>query len=126
MILVHSKNPTVDPYGAQRVIMAYLAKQRNGQAGQPEIEAHVLAECQCHAIGQLEGLRNQGAIEPLDGSPSVLRLTAEGREWCREAGFLRKRANVMEDATDEPNEPEEQPAAPKKRGRPRRDTPAAE
>lgn len=127
MILVHEKG-AMDPYGAQRVIMAYIASQKNARAGQPEITAHVLATCQAHAISPLENLRNQGAIEPVVDNPTLFRLTEEGREWCAENGIGRKHKPAQEapEDHDEQDATTEQPARPKKRSRPRSATPAPE
>lgn len=127
MILVHAKG-SVDPHGVQRTIMEYLARQKSGIAGQPEITAHVLAECQAHAIQHLEALHNSGAIAPQAHAPGLFSLTPAGREWCAENGVkVRKAAqsdSSQEEPTNDPSEPQD--AQPKKRGRPRRQAAAPE
>lgn len=128
MILVHAKGST-DPHGVQRTIMEYLARAKNYTAGQPEITAHVLAECQAHAIQHLESLHNSGAIAPQSHAPSLFALTPAGREWCRENNVkMRKVAQIDDESQEEQQDdasstPESEP---KKRGRPRRAAPAAE
>lgn len=125
MILVHEKG-AMDPYGAQRAIVTYIASQKLGRAGQPEITAHVLATCQCHAIGQLENLRNQGAIDTIQDNPSMFKLTEAGREWCQEQGIGRKHKPVQDAQEDHQDDSSEAEPKPRKRGRPRREAPAPE
>jgi len=127
MILVHEKGFT-DPNGVQRTIMAYMARQKNHRAGQPEITAHVLAECQAHAISHLEALNNSGAITTLPDNPTMFRLTEEGREWCAEHGMIRTRKPAQDATDEEDTQDAAEPAAPgpAKRGRPRRQAPAPE
>lgn len=126
MILVHEKGFT-DPNGVQRTIMAYIAKQKNHRAGQPEITAHVLAECQAHAISHLEALNNSGAITTMPDNPSMFKLTEDGREWCAEQGMIRTKKPAQDAAEEDTQDAAEQPApGPAKRARARRPAPAPE
>lgn len=130
MILVHTKG-TPDPYGAQAEIMRYVAGYRQA-VSQHAIEAHILGKCQCLAISGLEYLINSGALEQPEGSPTMFMLSAKGIEWCRANGIKvagLPRYVEQEDDQDGQDEPEPvaaEPAAPKKRGRARRETPAPE
>lgn len=128
MILVHSKG-TPDPYGAQAEIMRYVAGFRQA-VSQHAIEAHVLAKCQCLAISGLEYLINSGALTQPENSPTLFLLTPAGIDWCRANGMkvasLARITEPEEEDQDGQDEPEPVAAAPKKRGRPRRATPAPE
>jgi len=128
MILVHEKNKTTDPYGAQAEIMAFVAKDRRNSVAQPAIEAHILARCQCLAISALEHLVNSGALVQPEGSPTIFQLSPAGIDWCRTRGIkvLSMARYQIEEDQDGRNEPEgaEPAPAPKKRGRPRRVAPA--
>lgn len=116
MILVHSKG-SADPNGTQETVMRLLAGAPY-PTPQAVIESHVLQTCGTHAMQALEYLGNSGAVEKPDGSTHVFRLSAAGREWCRERG-LRVRSLSDPDEVETPTTKEntDAPKTPRKRGR---------
>lgn len=114
MILVHSKGGA-DPNGTQEAVMKLLAAAPY-PTPQAVIESHILQTCGTHAMQALEHLGNSGAIEKPEGSTHVFRLSAAGREWCRERG-LRVRSLSDPDEVETPKENTDVPKTPRKRGR---------
>ena len=124
-ILVHIKNPSIDPHGIQPAIMRIIAGNR-GPTPQPQIADAITQKFAAPYIEQLERLIDQGAIKNPPDNLVAFVLTTEGRDWCHGQGIKvagYSRVEVEPEPKEQQDASDITPPA-RKRGRPRKDAAA--